>query len=237
MKNTLCLLLCRNQSKYISVLEQTFKKTNIDTLIIDDSVIDNSLPETDNFTNLGRLRSNNQTLNIISWDKSFYIISAYNLVNQYDYFFFIEDDVYTKKPDTIVNFIEHFACLDYDLLSRGILSIENDPEWPGWSFKDDHEYRKLFKNIYRSYNPFCRLSNKLISTILEFKNNYNKFYFHEILFASLCVDNGLKYYDYKNDKECGDKYIGVFTYRPVISKQDIHDNKIYHPVKDAKDNA
>lgn len=237
MNNTLCLLLCRNQSEYISVLEQTFKKTNIDTLIIDDSVIDNSLLKIDNFTDLDRFRSNNKMLDIIAWDKSFYTINKHNLVKKYDYFFFIEDDVYTKRPATIIDFIQHFACLDYDLLSRGIQSIENNPKWPGWFFKDNHEYRKLFNNIYRSFNPFCRLSTKLVSTILQFRNNYNKFYFHEILFASLCVDKGLKYYDYKNDNECNDKHIGVFTYRPVISKKDIHDNKIYHPVKDAKDNT
>lgn len=223
--NTLVSILCRKRNEYVTSLENTLNTNSVNScLIIDNEINDNILREK-NFVGLNRLSDDEL---ITSWEKSFYNIQINNHINKYDYFYFIEDDVYTKDTNTILELIEYFNTFNSDFTSKAILPKEDIMEWPWWNREKDHNH--IFNHPHRSFNPLCKISNKLLSIILNFKNEYGKFYFHEILFASLCINYNLKYHDYNYYPDIS-KYIGQFYYRPEIDIKTINDKKVYHPVK------
>jgi hypothetical protein len=229
MRN-LCLFLCRNRTKYLSDLYQKLKK-NIDVYFVCDNEIDSKQVLRNNFTDLNRLTSDVLDLNkykITAWEKSFFYIHKNNLINKYNNIYFIEDDVYSKNFDTYSHLIKYWNTLDHDFISSAIKSKQQDAGWSWWS--QDTEYERYFQNPYRAFNPLCRLSSRLIEYILEFRKQNNKFYFQEILFSSIVVENKLNYIDYNFDKD-SNKYIGKIHFRPKILPALITDNKLYHPVK------
>lgn len=165
-----------------------------------------------------------------AWDKAFALIDEYNFVKQYDHFYFIEDDVYSKGYSSLVSFIlDAESNYRVDFITKKIKSQSHHPKWRHW--KED--YINSLGKPHQSFNPLCRLSNKLISKILDYKNTHNTFNFHEILFASLCLENNLSYINYIDDPILK-KYIGQFSYTPILTVEDINDDLIYHPVKESK---
>jgi hypothetical protein len=165
-----------------------------------------------------------------AWDKSFYTIIEDGLLKKYDYFYFIEDDVYSKNYSSLVSFIlDAESNHTVDLITKKIKPQSDHPKWRYW--KED--YIKNLSNPHQSFNPLCRLSNRLINKILDYKNTHNKFNFHEILFASLCLENNLSYVNYIDDPILK-KYIGKFSYAPILTMENINDDLIYHPVKESK---
>lgn len=162
-----------------------------------------------------------------AWDKAFYFL--YNnpsLVDLFDYFFFIEDDVFSKNNEMLYNFCVSLQKYDHDLISKNIESKQQSLNWHWW--KIDKNYKE-FTNHIKCFNPFCRLSKRLIKNILEYRQTHNRFMFHEILFSSLVADLNMRYLDIANIEE--KKYIGNFIWRPIIDISLIKDEKIYHPVK------
>jgi hypothetical protein len=165
-----------------------------------------------------------------AWDKSFYTIVQDDLLKNYDYFYFIEDDVYSKNYETIISFImDAQSTFTVDFISKKIRPKSHHPQWKYW--KED--YINEFTNPSQSFNPFCRLSSRLINKILDYKNIHNQFNFHEILFASLCLEYDLSYINYI-ENDILNRHIGSFRYRPIMVESDIRDSLIYHPVKDYK---
>jgi len=232
--NIFVSILCQNKSTYTISINKRLKESGIDSSLIVDSEINNDLLRNINFTGFNRLPdevTNSHYTKITAWEKSFYNIHINNLIDKYDYFYFIEEDVYTKDTNTIFDIISYFNTFNADLISKLILFKEEQPEWPWWNI--DHSYEKLFNDPHRSFNPLCRLSKKLVSLIFEFQKHNNTFYFHEILFSSLCVDHHMIYHDYSYYPKIND-YIGNIQYRPNILVKDILDSKIYHPVKHMK---
>lgn len=228
--NCLVIYLCRKPDiQRINITSDYLINSGIDTISIVDHKSDHNILEKENFTDLTCLYKNSKPLRVTSWEKCFYHIDINNLTSQYDYFYLIEDDVYSKEPDAILSLINYFNLFDANLISKGILPKHDSMEWNWWSRNED-QYENVFKDPHKSFNPICRLSSKLIEIILAFKQTYNRFYFHEILFASLCVDNNLSYHDYTYYPEISN-YIGKIHYRPKIDIQEITDSKIYHPVK------
>jgi hypothetical protein len=162
-----------------------------------------------------------------SWDKAFYhLYQNSNLLKKYNYFYFIEDDVYTKDINTLYNSFITLNQPSYDFIGLKINKRQNTKNWCWWTREKDVNI--YFKNPHMSFNPLCRLSSRLINKILEFRNSYNKFYFHEIMFSSLCVEND---FTMTNLNSLIDSYLGKFDSRPIINIDTIKDTKIYHPVK------
>lgn len=162
-----------------------------------------------------------------SWDKAFYYIYQNSLIKQYDYYWFIEDDVYSKNYDSLINFIiTSNQEYDHDLITKCIRPKSHHPTWKHWK----EEYINQFKFPSQSFNPICRLSSRLISKVFQYQKDNFRFDFHEILFASLCKSHDLSYIEYVNSDKLN-KYIGQITYKPVLLKENINDDKIYHPVK------
>lgn len=210
------------------LLDALLKQNNIASKIIADketSELDKTI-KTEGFYNLTRSPYIKKPS---AWDKAFYYIAKNNLLDSYSHFFFIEDDVYSKKYDSIVKFIVESKNYNVDFITKQIRSNNHYSGWRYW--KED--YVKLLKSPHQSFNPICCLSSKLVKLILNYKDEHNSFNFHEILFASLCKEHNLTYIEYINVQSLS-KHIGKIAYRPINTIEEILDEKIYHPVKKNK---
>lgn len=171
-----------------------------------------------------------------AWEKAFYRVKQEKLYDHYKNIYFIEDDVFSNSFDTFNNLIKYLDKETTDLITHSLYE-SNDNRWIFWpKIKNDITY---FAKDYlaRSFNPFCRLSSRLVIDILDFQDKYKTFIFHEILFPSIAKQNNymIKYLhkdiQYKN-------YFSTFTYhRNLLKKDNIKDNKIYHSIKPTYDNS
>lgn len=226
MNQNLTLLLCKDYSKDTILLETCLASKNIEYITICDSCSidkDTKIKES-GFYNLTRSPYIKKPS---SWDKAFYEIYEENLISKYNYFFFVEDDVYSKNYILLADFlIISNNNYNHDLITKCIRPKSHYPTWKHWK----EEYINQFKSPSQSFNPICRLSNKLISKIFQYQKDNSRFDFHEILFASLCKEHDLSYIEYINDPIL-QQYVGAVSYKPILLKEEITDNKIYHPVK------
>lgn len=229
MNKILVLILCNNYSENIKQFEKLLTTNNIQYKIICDSCThDQDKILLDNgFYNLTRSPYIKKPS---AWDKSFYTIYKDSLTDNYDYFFFIEDDIYSVNYTKLVNFIIETINYSTDFITKCIRPKDHNPEWRHW--KED--YVDKLKIPSQSFNPICRLSSKLIKNILSYRKNNNRFNFHEILFASLCLENNLTYTNYIEDSVLK-IYFGNIVYLPILTIQDLTNDLIYHPVKETKD--
>lgn len=213
------LLLSKAKNEYIEELSAIFKPNSF--IIYDTDYSDDLLKQKGFIGLTGGIKQPS------AWDKSFYFISQITDVTNYSYFYFIEDDVFSKKIHNI-KLLAYYLDSNYnsyDLIAHYIQNKSESTNWPWWDKIDVN-----LKNQYRSFNPFCRLSKKLVNSILDYRNNNNCFIFHEILFASLCGDHQYSTVSLDSNKEYN-KFIGSIKARPILDKIFIDDEKIYHPVK------
>ena len=216
MNNTLVILLCKKQKKYVKSL-QDYLQNFVETIVCEENL---SIPK--NYVGLNRIKKN--PMLPIAWENAFFILFNSHLYNKYKFVYFIEDDVYSKNFQTFLNLIDLHSNHTEDLIASDIGSRIDQPHWYWWKDKDVIKYDQQLK----SFNPLCRLSNELINYVEKFFLENNQFCFHETLFASLAINNNLKILDYKKDDN---PYIAHVRYRPVYELSDITDDKIYHPVK------
>lgn len=115
-------------------------------------------------------------------------------------------------------------------------NTERFPAVTAWSLAFVHLARTLkegaaegfFEEPWRSFNPLCRLSGRLVREILDFREARRRFTFHEVFFASVAKAHGMRCFDWGKDAEL--KYdVAHFRYRPVIESAL---PGIVHPVKD-----
>jgi len=227
--NFIVFILCKNISDRIETFSQILRLNHIEySIICDDCSIKDDLSLLNQgFYNLTRSPYIKKPS---AWDKSFYSIDKYAWLEKYQYFYFIEEDVYSKDYHTIVSFILYAQKLvNIDFLSQKIKPKSHHPTWKHW--KED--YISHLKSPHQSFNPLCRLSSKLIKQVLEYKLIHNQFNFHEILFPSLCIEHNMTHLNYMEDEKL-QKYVGYIRYNPIILENDISDNLIYHPVKYSK---
>lgn len=229
MNQSLILLLCKTRSNDIVDLENCLRKNDINFLTVCDFCtldLDNKLSKL-GFVNLTRC---DYIKKPSAWDKAFYAISDEKLIDIYDYFFFIEEDVYSHTYNSLIKFIyECSSGFAVDLITKRIKPQSHYASWKYWKEK----YVLDLKYPSQSFNPLCRLSKNLIQIILDYRMKHNTFQFHEILIPSLCLENELSHIDYLSDNILK-KYIGRIEYNPILLKTDIENNLIYHPVKTSK---
>jgi hypothetical protein len=223
--NNACFILCRKRNCRTEKLKEDLSK-DIDTFLICDNEISTNTMVLNNFVRLNQIGFINNRPS--AWEKSFFYLETKVSFNKYDHIYFIEDDVYSKNNSMYIALIKYWNTLNEHFISKHIRSKNQSLEWFWW--ENDISYKKYFKNPYRSFNPICRLSSKLINFILEFRKKNNRFVFLEILFISVAIKNNMSYMDYNLDEK-SQKYIGDIHYRPEIKIKDICDNRLYHPVK------
>jgi len=229
MSNYLIFVLCKDISDRSIEYAKILSQKNISCRIICDlcSIDSDQKLLSSGFFNLTRSPYIKKPS---SWDKSFYTIAQEDLLDKYDYFYFIEDDVYSKNYETLISFImDAQSEFSVDFITKQIRPKSHHPQWKHWQ----EDYTNEFSNPSQSFNPLCRLSKRLIEKILLYKEQHKFFNFHEILFASLCLEYNLSYINYIENNILN-KYIGNFRYYPIMIESDIHDILIHHPVKDSK---
>ena len=218
----ICLLiLTRDSNPYIESIYNF--NSSIEVKIISDSSIDDKILLDSGFTGLTMMVKKPS-----AWDKAFYLIDQNQLYNEYDFFYIMEDDVYCSNITKIFDIINILTQNKIDFISRQILTKSNSLSWYWWN-KPEIQNEIPFEEPVKSFNPFCRLSSILIKQILDFRIINNKFFFHEILFASIAQKNNLSILTIENS--IVNDYFGKFIYRPILEKSSITDDKIYHPVK------
>lgn len=222
--NSHVFLLCKNESDYSKNFFSFFdNKLNI-TNIID---YDNNYTAYDKILTdkgfYGLCRAH-YIKGISSWDKAFYSIEE--KIEKRDFYYFIEDDVYSEDLQTFFDLFLTLEKYQQDLISTEIYSKEENPSWCHW----DMQKESGLQSQMRSFNVFCRISRRLIESILQLRNIKNKFPYHEILFSSLAKEKEYSYLDYMKNENIS-KYFGKICFRCDISQEEKMSGKIYHPVK------
>jgi hypothetical protein len=216
------LILCKSECLYPIELQKFLQNNGVPiSIILDDSHPDKSFLYKNGYYNFTKI-----THNPTSWERSIFHIEINELTKKYEYFYFIEEDVFSPKLETFIDFILTCNKFKHDLISKGISDKDSSPGWIWWESKKDV---KPFEFPIKSFNPICRLSSLLINKIIDYKNYYEKLSFHEILIASIANQFNLSILDYEKEPTLK-TFIGEIS---VIQHkiEDMQDNKIYHPYK------
>jgi hypothetical protein len=154
---------------------------------------------------------------ISGWDKALYYFGVEN--QNYDFVWFIEDDVFFNNEATLLQIDNQF--IDSDLLSNTFVenSNGNNNTW-------------LWNRITIQYSPpyYCgmmcavRFSNRMMKCINNYAKEHNTLFFIEALFPTIAIKNKLKC---NNPNEMTNIY-----YRHDVKEENIDKNNLYHPVKD-----
>jgi hypothetical protein len=134
------IMICKGRSLYTSLLFKYFKNNNIDCKIIYDYPIKNFQNQDiicyddfdlvkDGFSNLTML---DRIKKPGAWEKAFYYLKD----NQcYDYYYIMEDDVYSGNLNIFVEFFKKTEKYKSDLIAVDIYSQEEDIDWPFKGFR------------------------------------------------------------------------------------------------------
>jgi hypothetical protein len=113
-------------------------------------------------------------------DAFFYYIKERN---NYQYYWLINSETFLNK-EKINNFLSKYNSGNSDFISFGknkkILNSKHRKYFPS-------------EELIKSFNPICRLSQKLVSEVLNFRNKHRTFVSNNILFASIAFEKNLTY--------------------------------------------
>lgn len=119
------------------------------------------------------------------------LISTRNItkLQEYDYLYFIEDDIYIRSQEILMEFILHHNYNMEDLmLIDNIQYIEQ--EWLDWwepFIKEDNFFDGY---ILKSFSPIIRMSKRMLVSLYAFFDKTNKIYFQEVMFPTLAKHMG-----------------------------------------------
>jgi hypothetical protein len=161
----------------------------------------------------------NFTLNklISGWDKALYYFGVEN--TNYDFIWFMEDDVYFYNENSLLNIDKQF--IKADLLSSSCVNNIYDRKKDDWHWKG----MKINYNppYYRGMMCAVRMSKQLMKCITEYANKNKTLFFLEALFPTVAIKNNLKCAIPEELKE--------IHYRKNFEKEEIDKVKLFHPVK------
>ena len=229
-KKFIVLVLCKKKTFYSSMLIKFFEKYNIACKMILDYPIENKIGNNTICYDDRELLSRGckglspASMKLIkipgAWEKAFFYLDKHL---EYDYYYFIEDDVFSNDLQVFIKLFEKLKRYNVDLIATDSDSRGNYPDWPWWN-------QGIFfspEKQYKSFNCICRLSKELVKQILLFQSNNNRFMFQEILFASICINNGLSYLDISKETYF-DEFFEDYDYK---RKNKVSHSKITHAIK------
>jgi len=160
----------------------------------------------------------------ISRDKALYYFYKMNI--NYDYIWFIEEDVFIPTPETIKNIDIKYP--DQDLLVRNHETI--------YEYRNDWHWKLVNSQIRDKINlPYAwahgagicavRCSKKLLECIYNHALNYKSLFLDEVLFNIIALHNKL------NVKGIEELKGIVWRKKGGWKKSDINKSNLYHPVK------
>jgi hypothetical protein len=158
---------------------------------------------------------------ITAWSRAFAHLAT-NL-NDGESFWFVEDDV-AGDAASFKKLIEGTIRRNPDLAAIDIRTKESDPGWWWWDYAEG-----IFPEPAAAFQPLCRLSSSLVRRVLDFQKKLRQLMFHEILFASLAKEAGMRCLSWDRSAEFQHLFPS-FRYRPEVNAPICG---ISHPVKDA----
>jgi hypothetical protein len=216
MKTAVCLLCFKPSQEWIAFLS-SFKKYDIFVVADDNSVtypgviqIPDNLCAQNGFKNL------NFTLHkeITAWEKALYFFSQLD----YDFVWFIEDDVYFYSEETLLLLDNKYPKSDLLSNNYGINPDGKNQDW---------HWNKITINLPPPY--FCamvcavRMSSTLISKLKDYASLHHTLFFLEACFSTLCMHHKLMY---DTPEE-----LHTITYKKQFTLHDINTNNLFHPIK------
>jgi len=159
------------------------------------------------------------TLNklISGWDKALYYFGVED--NNYDFVWFIEDDVFFNNEDTLLRIDSQY--IDSDLLSNKYDENTNGEKNIWHWHKINIQYPPPY---YNGMMCAVRISKKMMHCINDYVKEYNTLFFLEALFPTISIKNNLK-----NNNP--DEFNNIY-YRHDFNVENIDNNNLFHPVKD-----
>ena len=235
----LVMILSKTSHLYVKMLQKYLNNNDIEALIVTDSPSQNICYPDEELLDVGFSHMTYHTKkDPTAWDKAFYHIYENNL--GYDYYYFLEEDVYCDNFQVFVNIFKTLEDYHQDLISHRIKTIEEDPKWNNWYEPFIESYQGVEGDpMIHSFNPFSRVSGNLINKIFEFYDKHKRLYFHEFLLPIICVTNNLTFVDFKED-DILKEFFGGFDYishktwghpDPEFGDKLFLPNKIVHPRK------
>jgi hypothetical protein len=225
--NFLCLITFRPNIIWCDFLNK-FKKYKI-FIIVDDNNFD--LFDFKNYYNnitfiqiedekckLNGYMDTSFTLNklISGWDKALYYFGIEN--NNYDFIWFMEDDVFFNNEDTIIRIDNQYN--NDDLLSN-TYDENSSGEKTNWHWhRINIQYPPPY---YCAMVCVARFSKNMMTHIDEYAKKNNTLFFLEALFPTIAIKNNLKY---SNPNEFNNIH-----WSKDFKKDNINENNLYHPVK------
>jgi predicted O-methyltransferase YrrM len=158
---------------------------------------------------------------ITAWSRAMFHLSR--TLADGETIWFVEDDV-AGGGAWFGALVRETAATGADLATLEIHPRTAGDWWQHWRYADG-----FFENPWRSFNPLCRVSARLVRRALELRERHGRFTFHEVLFASLAKENGMACLDWNARPEFK-RLFPAFRFRPPL---DHSVPGISHPVKDA----
>lgn len=231
MNNAICIISLKPNEIWCKYLDE-FKKYKVFYIIDDCHFNYNELQKT--YKNINFIKIQNKKCKdahysdmnfilkkkITGWEKAMYYFGVEN--KNFDYIWFIEDDVFFYNEDTIINIDKKYV--KDDLLSN--IYYENiDGKKNYWHWK----------KININYSPpyYCamvcavRLSRQMLQCVYNYATENKTLFFLEALFPTLAKKNNLIY-------NTPDELSNIY-YDHKHELKDINKFCLYHPVKKIDD--
>ena len=155
----------------------------------------------------------------VSRDKALYYFYKNDI--DYDYIWFIEEDVFIPTIETIKNIDIKYP--DNDLLvSENTIVNQIKDNWH-WQYVNKQLSNKISFPYAKAMICAIRCSKKLLECIFENVKKFKTLFFDEVMFNTISLHNNL---NIKVIKE-----LKTIVWRKEWEKNDIDINNLYHPVK------
>jgi hypothetical protein len=228
MNNIICVLSVKPCIKVYNFFKEMKLQTNYEIfIVIDDNNYD--IPDYDGFIKIIKIdnklceeqgyKSTLLSLNnkACSRDKALYYFN--NIYTEYDYIFFVEEDVFIPNIFTIKNINDKYITGDLLVGGHNIIT-EYKNNWH-WSFI----HTQMNLNLPYANSMICaiRCSKKMMNSIKEYAIKYNNLFMDEALFNTLAIHNNL---EVKTIYELKD-----IVYCKEWELNEISINHLYHPIK------
>lgn len=153
-----------------------------------------------------------------AWDKALYYFCEKNMAQ---HVWFVEEDVFVPRADIFDEMNARYPNTDF--VTKQHVSETEDPEFFWWFDAEG----KMERPYYRSLVCAARLSRNLFNEIAKIAKEKRTVCFVETLFSTIVEQKKLT-------KEIAPELQSVI-FRHDWTKDTVHRNGLFHPVKDVKD--
>jgi len=173
---------------------------------------------------------------VVPGSNHFPILDFYLKHPEYSSYWCIENDVdFNGKWDFFFNSISKNSISDF--ISSHIRKYSKAPHWHWWDSFYSPKGEIKQENLFRSFNPIYKLSNRALQYIDScLKNGYVGH--HEVLFSTLLINAGFIVEDLSSINNNFTANLNFCTlqtmrWKPIVLFMGNQKNKLFHPIKPA----